>query len=184
MDVKHYIVYGIFYLVGVFMTYILLTDFKLVKKNSLKHILLSLTSFFGAFSACLYFLLSSFTSEKKQKQNTMKKIEHELKLLADINRIRSEISAYIDANKDERVKSIGDRVKIWDGSGNVDKVTGIKRDGIDPLFKNVGIVIETDCERTLVPSLPWESEKHLDLLIVFPDGEEVYTSSNFVQIID
>jgi hypothetical protein len=166
------------------MTYTLVTDFKLVKKNSLKHILLSLTSFIGAFSACFYFLLSSLGTEKKKKQNIMQKIEQELKLLADINRIRSEISAFIDANKDDRVKSIGDRVKIWDGSGNVDKVSGIKRDGIDPLFKNIGIVIETNCERTLVPALPWESEKHLDLLIVFPDGEEVYTSSRFVQIID
>lgn len=97
--------------------------------------------------------------------------------------------AIIALNKDDRKKEIGDRVIVWDGSGNIDKHTNKSRYGIDPLFKNnQAIVIAINCEA--VSSNPMlnrhigrNCDKLCDLLLKFPSGEEVYCSSEFVRIV-
>lgn len=87
----------------------------------------------------------------------------------------------IAANIDHRTKEIGDRVIVWDGSGNLDKDTLKHRRGIDPLFSNTAIVIKTNCN---VLYEDGEFQKRLDLLLVFPNGEHVYTHSDYVKIVD
>lgn len=43
---------------------------------------------------------------------------------------------------------VGDIVKIYDGSYNIDKKTGEERNGIDPLFmNNYCKVVEIDCNK-------------------------------------
>jgi len=77
---------------------------------------------------------------------------------------------------------------VWDGSGNTDKNTGEHRWGIDKLFKSEAIVIAIN--QNIYTKLDKVEVKMgfkpylLDLLIVFPTGEEIYTSSNFVRIIE
>lgn len=97
-----------------------------------------------------------------------------------------EINAKIAENRDERVKQVEDRIKIWDGSGNKDKTTLVKRSGIDPLFENSAIVIETNCNETMdnVKNNYFPASYDLDLLVVFPDNTQVYVASKFVKIID
>jgi hypothetical protein len=94
-----------------------------------------------------------------------------------------EVQEYIKQHKDDRVKEIGDRVIIWDGSYNIDKNTLKHRSGIDKLFQNPGIVIETNCDFTYVEKY-LEMVVSLDLLIKFETGEEVYTQSKMVKRID
>ena len=88
-----------------------------------------------------------------------------------------------EKNQDKRVKEIGDRVIVWDGSYNIDKNTSKHRSGIDKLFKNPGIVIQTNCGiehfEPLIDKLVI-----LDLLIKFETGEEIYTNSDMVKRID
>ena len=110
-------------------------------------------------------------------------------------RMIDEIGLVISDNLDEREKVIGDRVMIWDGSGNKDKRTGEKRWGIDELFKNnKAIVIETECD-VYADNHPHEQihiragvsgqiRYHLDLLVAYPSGEEIYVASKFVKIVD
>lgn len=95
----------------------------------------------------------------------------------------------IALNTDNRIKSIGDKVKVWDGSGNQDKNTGECRSGINSLFEQEAIVIEDNLN--IMGGLnEWEIKmgvldfQKLDLLLKFPSGEEVYCSSKFVQRID
>jgi hypothetical protein len=79
--------------------------------------------------------------------------------------------------------SRGDLVRVRDGSGNLDFDTGIKRPGIDPLFmKNPALVIETGLSFITEPlsCLGEKSRYVLDLLLGFPNGEKVYTSTTFV----
>lgn len=81
------------------------------------------------------------------------------------------------------IVSRGDLVRVRDGSGNLDFDTGIKRPGIDPLFKgNPALVIETGLSFITEPLIccPDESRYVLDLLLGFPGGEKVYTSTTFV----
>jgi len=99
-----------------------------------------------------------------------------IKMLEELRKIQEE-------NKDNRVKEIGDRVIVWDGSYNIDKNTSKHRSGIDKLFQNPGIVIQTNCEIKHYESLI-EKTVILDLLIRFETGEEVYTSSDMVKRID
>lgn len=99
------------------------------------------------------------------------------------------INGIIAQNKDDRTKEIGDRVKVWDGSGNVDKVTGKHRYGIDPLFNNTAIVVETGCnieyrDKSMSMLLRKDWFKVCDLLLAFPSGELVYCSSEFVKRVD
>ena len=78
----------------------------------------------------------------------------------------------------------GDLVRVKDGSGNLDFETGKKRHGIDELFReNLALVIETDLLFMTEPliGLGEDSRYVLDLLLLFPGGERVYTSHRFVQ---
>jgi hypothetical protein len=80
----------------------------------------------------------------------------------------------------------GDLVRVKDGSGNLDLETAKKRHGIHPLFQeNLALVIETDLQFITEPltGLGEDSRYVLDLLLLFPDGERVYTSHRFVQLI-
>ena len=76
-----------------------------------------------------------------------------------------EIQDTIRKHKDDRVKEVGDRVLIWDGSYNMDKNTLKSRYGIDDLFQNPGIVIQTNCEFIYVEQLLDDMVVNLDLLI-------------------
>lgn len=81
------------------------------------------------------------------------------------------------------IVSRGDLVRVRDGSGNLDFDTGIKRPGIDPLFKeNPALVIETGLSLITEPliSCGEKSRFVLDLLLGFPGCEKVYTSTTFV----
>jgi hypothetical protein len=95
-----------------------------------------------------------------------------------------EIQDTIRKHKDDRVKEVGDRVLIWDGSYNMDKNTLKSRYGIDDLFQNPGIVIQTNCEFIYVEQLLDDMVVNLDLLIKFETGEEIYTKSTMVKRID
>jgi hypothetical protein len=100
----------------------------------------------------------------------------------DILCIMAEISTITILNYDGRVKEVGDKVIVWDGSHNRDKNTGEQRCGIDPLFENnQAIVIETGCTEV---DLWMDKEYVMDLLLRFPEGQEVYTSSKYVRRID
>ncbi len=94
-----------------------------------------------------------------------------------------ELQVYIKEHKDERVKEIGDRVIVWDGSYNIDKDTLKHRSGFDKLFQNSGIVIQTNCNYTYTEKY-LEKVVSLDLLLKFETGEEVYTQSEMVKRID
>lgn len=106
-----------------------------------------------------------------------------------------EIELIVSENIDERDKEVGDRIRIWDGSGNKDKKTGEKRYGVDPLFQNYNaIVIETGCnvyadndpyKNIHIRAGVWDRMNyHLDLLVAYPTGEEIYVASKFVKIVD
>lgn len=95
-----------------------------------------------------------------------------------------EIQKYINQHKDDRTKEVGDRVIVWDGSYNIDKNTLKHRSGIDKLFQNSGIVIETKCNYTYTEKYLDNKVVYLDLLIKFETGEEVYTQSEMVKRID
>ena len=103
--------------------------------------------------------------------------------LSSINLLK-EIQEYIKQHKDDRVKEVGDRVLIWDGSYNMDKNTNKSRSGIDKLFQNPGIVIQTNCDYTYLEELLDDMSVNLDLLIKFDSGEEIYTQSAMVKRID
>jgi hypothetical protein len=80
--------------------------------------------------------------------------------------------------------SVGDLVRVRDGSGNLDFDDGKKRFGIDELFKqNPALVIETGLSFITEPMVGiGESSRYvLDLLLLFPEGERVYTSTTFVE---
>lgn len=101
----------------------------------------------------------------------------------------SEVKEIIELNQDNRTKEVGDKVKVWDGSGNIDKTTGEHRSGIDPLFTNTAIVIETGCkiidsDPIMNKVLQKNCDRVCDLLLAFPSGEQVYCSSNCVKIVE
>ncbi len=103
--------------------------------------------------------------------------------LSSVNLLK-ELQKYIKQNKDDRIKEVGDRVLIWDGSYNMDKNTNKSRSGFDKLFLNPGIVIQTNCEFIYVEKLLDDMAVNLDLLIKFESGEEIYTQSAMVKRID
>lgn len=96
----------------------------------------------------------------------------------------NEIQNTIRKHKDDRVKEVGDRVIIWDGSYNMDKNTLKSRYGIDDLFQNHGIVIQTNCDYSYVEKNFQKRTISLDLLVKFETGEEIYTKSTMVKRID
>jgi hypothetical protein len=84
-----------------------------------------------------------------------------------------------------RVISIGDLVRVMDGSGNLDYDKGKRRHGVDALFKeNSALVIETDLSFITEPliGIGEKSRYVLNLLLLFPGGERVYTTSTFVRL--
>ena len=103
--------------------------------------------------------------------------------LSSVNLLK-QLQEYIKQNKDDRVKEVGDRVLIWDGSYNMDKNTNKSRSGFDKLFLKPGIVIQTNCEFIYVEKLLDDMTVNLDLLIKFESGEEIYTQSAMVKRID
>jgi hypothetical protein len=103
--------------------------------------------------------------------------------ISEVLKFIDEVQEYIRQHKDDRVKEIGDRVLVWDGSYNVEKNTGVHYTGIDPLFKQTAIVIDTDCNHKYWEEL-LDTEITLDLLLKFDTGEEVYTKSEMVKRID
>ena len=103
--------------------------------------------------------------------------------ISEVLKFIDEVQEYIRQHKDDRVKEIGDRVIVWDGSYNVEKNTGVHYTGIDPLFKQTAIVIDTDCNHKYWEEL-LDTEITLDLLLKFDTGEEVYTKSEMVKRID
>ena len=97
--------------------------------------------------------------------------------------LKAMIMKDINANKDDRLKSVGDRVKVWDGSANIDKNTQEHRSGVDPLFKDhTAIVIETGCHVVITEQVI--SDYICDILLKFPNGEEVYVDSSMVKRMD
>jgi len=77
---------------------------------------------------------------------------------------------------------IGELVKVVDGSNNKDKKTGEKRNGIAVLFENnTAVVIENNLSLFTYPHHDFGNTKkdwmYSDLLLRFPNGTEVYTSS-------
>ena len=101
----------------------------------------------------------------------------------DAIQMLEKLQKIVDENKDDRTKEVGDRVIVWDGSYNEDKNTGKHRNGIDKLFENPGIIIETNCDFLREEPI-LKSKTVLDILIRFDSGEEVYTKSEFVKRID
>ena len=97
------------------------------------------------------------------------------KILEQAKRIKE----IIDENKDDGEKVVGDKVWVWDGSYNRDKNTGKHRSGIDPLFKEMAIIIETGCEVEEINCLGKEIK--LDLLLHFEEDVEIYCSSSCVK---
>lgn len=84
----------------------------------------------------------------------------------------------------------GDIVIVKDGSNNIDKTTGIKRSGADPLFKNYkAVVVETGLNLGTFKEFEYynriaklKSWMFSDLLLKFETGEEVYTSSEMCKL--
>lgn len=114
----------------------------------------------------------------------MSRFEHEEFSTDHILELYQSIKKKIESNTDNRIKDVGDRVKVWDGSGNVDKKTNKKRFGIDILFEQESIIIETGCKIYSEKTHVTKDGYLCDLLLRFPGGEEVYCSSEFVKRID
>ncbi len=94
----------------------------------------------------------------------------------------------IERNTDHREKVVGDKVRVWDGSNNVDN-KGRARTGIDPLFKNeTAIVADVNCEKKLnkrgYAGIEDRAEI-LDVELYFPDSDiTVWTKSGHIQLLD
>jgi len=120
----------------------------------------------------LYKTYTRFNSEDKIFEEIVLGREHQERL----ERVRVEREFNV---------SMGDLVRVRDGSGNLDFDNGMKRPGIDPLFKeNVALVMETNLSFITEPfaGLSESSRYVLDLLLLFPGGERVYTSTSFVEL--
>lgn len=102
----------------------------------------------------------------------------------DIQNNIAKIQAEILEKQDLRTKEVGDRVKIWDGSGNHDKNTKEHRYGIDELFKSEAIVIATGLSVSNIREYDFQPKYNLDVLLRFPNGEEVYTMSSCISRTD
>lgn len=95
---------------------------------------------------------------------------------------------HIESNTDHREKKVGDYVRVWDGSANVDNL-GRSRHGIDPLFKQKAILVMDDCEKKITKRQfllnKNEIEEILDCELFFPEsGITVWTKKQFLQLAD
>jgi hypothetical protein len=96
--------------------------------------------------------------------------------------LKKKILTEMARHQDDREKKIGDRVIIWDWSANIDKRTGESRSGFSELADKEGIIIETDCG---IEDKPFAKKTYIcDVLIKFPDGEEVYCASSMIKRTD
>jgi len=94
----------------------------------------------------------------------------------------------IESQTDHREKFAGDKVKVWDGSANVDN-KGRSRSGIDPLFKNeTAILVRTDCDKKMNKRNYFgeeDREEVLDCEIYFPGSDvTVWTKLKYLQLAD
>lgn len=88
----------------------------------------------------------------------------------------------MNSKNDNRTKVVGDKVRVWDGSYNIDD-NGVDRPDIEPLFEDEAIVIEIGCDKK-VEGLD-DDIKTLDLRLNFPKYNiNLWTASMFVQLID
>jgi len=72
------------------------------------------------------------------------------------------------------------RVNVFDSSYNFDATSGLKRNGIDDLFKSQeATILEVGCKRYVSGVLDWIVQ--CDLLLLFEDGTEIYCASNCVR---
>ncbi len=79
--------------------------------------------------------------------------------------------------------AIGDKVKVNDGSYNID-TNGIHRSGISELFQNnTAKVIAVNTGNTYSYNTLKERKVTLNLLLEFPEGELVYCAPNCVETI-
>lgn len=93
------------------------------------------------------------------------------------------IRAVIAMKSDGIVKKVGNKVIVHDGTANRDK-DGVSRNGIDPLFKEAGVVIEDSLELEFEwKRLDVRTVYLMDILVRFPGGEEVYTCSNMTRCV-
>jgi hypothetical protein len=99
----------------------------------------------------------------------------------EIWRLMALIQTTIQVNYDGRKKEVGDRVIIWDWSYSRD-INGRSHSRSTGYDEKTGIVIKTDCN-FLSESFLGE-DRYVDLLIVFEDGNKIYTRSDFVRRID
>lgn len=118
----------------------------------------------------LYKTYTRFNSENGEFEEVTLGMEHQDKFYRYLNKQGKNVKA-------------GDLIRVVDGSGNIDSVTGKKRYGVDELFKgSPALVIESELSFITEPysGLGESSRYVLDLLVLFPGGEAVYTSSTFV----
>jgi len=100
--------------------------------------------------------------------------------------LKNKIEKKIKENEDFEPFIVGDRIKVWDGSYNIDKFTKQCRHGIDELFtNNIGIVIETGCNKIysdeiLKSMIVNYKDEILDILISINDAK-IYISSKCIK---
>lgn len=97
------------------------------------------------------------------------------------------LQRFIDQNKDDRTKHVGDNVLIWDCSRLTNNETGKIEydDTIQKLLSNYpSIVIETGCKYTAeIKTFTGDFSKNLDLKVWNKNLNKVYrTSSDFVKL--
>jgi hypothetical protein len=103
-----------------------------------------------------------------------------MNLELEITKMLKEIKQIIADNQDLREKVVGDRVIIWDYSSCID-TKGIKHHKFTGHDNEVGIVIQTNCE-TKTPKT-FEEHYNADLLIVYNNGDKIYSSSDMVKLV-
>lgn len=111
----------------------------------------------------------------------------EEKEIEEIKENLARLEQEIAENRDNRVKEVGDRIKVWDGSSLTD-IHGNERYIIDPPFtvREYFIVVSTgqkEMVRDEIVDVVYEEIQ--DLVIVDPETEEKFrVSSEGVKIID
>lgn len=107
--------------------------------------------------------------------------------LAQMSKMLFEVMKKIENNTDHREKKPGDKVRVWDGSANVDN-KGRSRSGVDPLFNQVAILVKDDCDKR-IRKLSFfnepDGEETLDCELYFPESElTVWTKKQYLQLAD
>lgn len=82
-------------------------------------------------------------------------------------------------NNNEKPKKFGDKVIIHDWSYSIDK-KGKHHHAFSGYDEKVGVITQTNCEK-IVPT--YSSSKNLDIVVTFPDGNTIFTSSDFVKLV-